>query len=328
MNATILGLVIGHFVQKSPFLSLSLSRQPEFLSISNSRLTKFSNFFLFSRCIQQRALFSNSQFSSFLRRPITIEGTGEVYNDETYKRRKVVSGDKNVMFVQCTFQNCHEEKGHGGSLLTKQCSIVIDRCVFSKNTARYSGSADIGDAPTIVFNQSLITSSTAERFGAAHFDGHEISNTFYMNDCNITMNHAKRWIGGVRLQHNGGHLRFSSFIGNSAQVYGAIWDYGHSPAFREFSFLRIINNTASESGAGITGFHILYKASATNCTFAGNRNENGQRGRSIYLFADNSEFCVSHCTFDGPEEDELAGYHPDSVFSKTANEFLFESAHN
>lgn len=317
MNVTLFGLVLRNLSLQSPLLIRPLAGADSSLSIRASNLARFTNAFLFSR---QNIIVRQSSFHFFLQRPFAVDGA-DTFTGKIYHKQLSEIGEKTVVFTECLFSKCNENHEKGGALFTYQCKAFLDRCSFSTNSAKFGGSVFIADATIIEVNNSLITLSRAERFGAGYLDGHEPANNLYVNHCNITQNHADKWIGGLRLQHNGGRLQFCNFVANTARVYGAVWDYGHKPATREFSHCRFTNNTAIEAGAGITGFHILYRGSASRCIFSGNANANDQNGRSVFLFADNSVFIISECEFDGPAHKELMGYHPDSRFIESQNKF-------
>lgn len=315
MNATLLGLVLSSLSLQTPFLTRPFAGFG-FVSVRATRLARFTKSFLFSR---QDVAVAQSTFHFFIQRPVTVDS--EAFTGKTYNKQLSERGAKTVVFTQCVFSGCSERREHGGALFTHECNLTLDRCTFSGNSAQFGGSLYVSDSRAIEVNRSLVTLSSAERFGAGYLDGHEPSNTLVLSECNITSNRADKWIGGLRLQHNGGRVRHCSFVGNAARVYGAVWDYAHTPASRTFSHTSFINNTADEAGAGITGFHILYKGTASHCVFRGNRNKSGQCGRSIFLFADNSEFTVSNCKFDGSQQEELMGFHPDSRFVQDHNKF-------
>ena len=153
-------------------------------------------------------------------------------------------------------------------------------------------------------------------------DGHEPTDIGNISHSNFTENKADKWIGGVRLQHNGGIVQFSNFVKNNAESYGAIWDYGFKPAFRELDHLYILNNTANEIGAGFTSFHLLFIGQTQNCIFYGNRNLNGFNGRSILVHSYSSTMGVNNCYFEGEKEAEMSTYYIESaIFDDGTNSF-------
>lgn len=304
MNATLLNLVLVKTVLHSPMIACSNVNR----HFNNFRLSKITDKFLFA--VNSNVRIADSSFSMFLSRPITVMGE-DSYTEKAFTSQKTKHGKKDVFFTRCTFINCRENKERGGGLWTHECRAMITHCKFEGNSAKFSGNAEITDAERIELNETQFLSGTAERFGGAHIDGHEPSNTANLLNTNFTGNRASKWIGGLRIQHNGGFIRFCYFEQNQGETYGAIWDYGHKPSLRLFDHIHVLNNTANY-GAGITGFHLLYQARAQNCVFCGNRNKDGSGGRSLYLQADNAQIDVVECLFEGTRDEELAKYHPAS----------------
>ncbi|KAH0793258.1 adhesin-like protein [Histomonas meleagridis] len=202
-----------------------------------------------------------------------------------------------------------------GAVQIIQCNVKIDMCIFSHNKALYSGSVEISDSPSIIFNNSLIEYSSAYKFGAMMFDGHEASNVGNIINSNFSFNAADSWVGGVRLQHNHGTVKFSTFSNNKAHRYAALFDYTHKPAERIFDHVSFINNTATDYGAGFTSYHLLYVGVLRDCIFYGNRNQGKLNGRSVLLQSDCGQLKISNCVFEGNVHDEVLAYFPLSEVS-------------
>lgn len=247
--------------------------------------------------------------------PISLSSKSDFIN-ENFTDPLIKRGKKNITCTHCTFKNCKNRIGQkGGAFQTVQCTTYLLYCTFIDNFATFSGSVEIQDSPLGIVNYTLIYRSSAERFGAMMLDGHELTDTGSISYSNFTCNSAEKWIGGVRLQHNGGVIKFSNFVKNSAQSYGAIWDYISKPAFRELDHLYILNNTANEIGAGFTSYHLLFIGTAKNCVFYGNRNLNGFNGRSILVHSYASSMNVKQCCFEGEKEIEMTTYFVESLIN-------------
>lgn len=266
-------------------------------------------------------MITRSSFTNFLGSPISLSSKSE-YINQNFTEPLIKTGKKNITCIHCTFTNCKNRIGQkGGALQTVQCATYLLHCTFIDNFATFSGSVEIQDSPVGIVNYTLIYKSNAERFGAMMLDGHDTTDTGNIFHSNFTENNAEKWIGGVRLQHNGGYIMFSNFVKNNANSYGAIWDYGFKPGHRKLDHLYILNNTASEIGAGFTSFHLLFVGSAQNCVFYGNRNLNGFNGRSILVHSYSSLMNVKQCYFEGEKEAEMTTYFIESKIIEEGNSF-------
>jgi hypothetical protein len=259
--------------------------------------------------------FAQSSFRHFLSRPITVIGStssSEAHFNETITAHIFKLGEGNFSMIHCLCADCNLNEEHGGVIWTVSARVVLDYCVFRNNSALFAGSIEVQDAPYISLNFTLITNSRAERFGAGQVDGHEQSDFACINSCNFTHDWAVKWIGGIRMQHNGGPVMYCSFVHCLAETYGALWDYCHKPAFRVVENVLFINNTAKTIGAGVTAFHLLYRGEIRDCQFFGNRNVETAEGYSVYLQADIASLNLVRCVFQGKRSEELAVYFPTS----------------
>jgi hypothetical protein len=219
-------------------------------------------------------------------------------------------GAHRVSLIRCVAENCRALSDHGGAIWTVGCPVAVSGCAFRNNSARFSGSVEFRDSPAVCVNDTAIAQGRAERFGAGQVDGHSAADRAELLRCNVTGNRADRWIGGLRLQHNGGGVAQCRFQRNSAEAYGALWDYGHSPALRRIELSAFVNNTAREEGAAFTAYHVVYSGAVERCAFWGNRNGSGRGGRSVYLYAYAARLLVRECAFEGSAQEELAVQFP------------------
>lgn len=313
MNLTVSSLFLLHNLARSPFLTLSSNYHSSNLNIDQIHVQSSLHHFIFSYRITNQVIIKQSSFTNMLASAISLSSKSE-YNNQNFTEPLIKKGKKNVTCIHCIFKNCKNRIGEkGGALQTVQCSTSLIYCIFIDNFATFSGSVEIQDAPIGIVNYTLIIKSSAERFGAMMLDGHEVTDIGNIYYSNFTENKAEKWIGGVRLQHNGGNIKFSNFVKNSAQSYGAIWDYGYKPAYRELDHLYILNNTASDIGAGFTSFHLLFIGTANQCVFYGNRNSNGFKGRSILVHSYSSSMNVKNCYFEGEKDTEMTTYFIEST---------------
>lgn len=312
MNISFFSLILLHKTSYSPFLSIHRNYIPHSLSFSNTKANYLSNHFIYSSYFNGITSFSDSLFSNFLTSAISISSISE-FSDTALSERIHKQGKKNISCTRCTFINCSNKLvDNGGAFLTVGCNSTLLYCVFCNNYAKFSGSVEIQDAPIGIVNFTSIKNSHAERFGAMMLDGHEPENIGSIHFSNFSSNNADKWIGGVRLQHNGGSITYSIFYNNSAVHYGALWDYSHKPSKRDMHHLFFLNNTAHEIGAGFTSYHLLYRGTLTHSVFYGNRNLNSFDGRSVLVHSDSSELNVGNCCFEGEERAEMITYFDSS----------------
>ena len=250
----------------------------------------------------------DSSFSNFLSNAIKIDNYHD-YADNVYTKRLKVSKEGNLTILRCTFKKCiNQIDENGGAFVSTGCNTFILYCNFENNSALYSGAAEIQNAPLAIVNSTTMIGNHAERFGAMMADGTDPSDISRISYSNFTYNSADKWIGAIRVQHNGGSVKFSNFIGNMAESYGAYWDFSHKPSYRNLEFITFINNTANQMGAAFTSYHLLFRGVITNCVFSGNRNENNFPGMSILIFSDSSYLKVENCSFEREKDIEIYLY--------------------
>lgn len=221
--------------------------------------------------------------------------------------------NETTQILSSLFFHCinSEKFSHGGALFVKKVSFIIDNCIFDNNSAEFSGSIEIDSSFNSTINNSLIIRSSAERFGGILFDGANASCLAFIYQTNFSQNSATKWIGAIRLQHNGGQLNNCYFTENSAENYGAIFDFGHYPSNRLLSHCFLKNNTALIRAGGFTSFHLLYNGQFTSSIFIGNSNREPY-GKSIFVFSDSSIVKLFKCTFDGPKSEQVIAYFSSS----------------
>jgi hypothetical protein len=73
-----------------------------------------------------------------------------------------------------------------------------------------------------------------------------------------------------------------------------------------------VNNSAKVEGAGITGYHVLYRGVLDGCAFWGNRDGRIGGGRSVWLYAYAARIEVRGCMFEGEVGEEIAVQFPES----------------
>jgi hypothetical protein len=271
MNFTFFCLRLVNFNGLSPYFIDVLTQQSSFRQFYKIHARNFFQSFFFSSRLFHSISINDSHFFHFLSRPLTIASTN-TYFDALFLTRFHSFEPQNISFFRCIFEHSHTIEEHGGIIWTISCNVIVSECTFVNNSAKFSGSVEFQDSPVISMNFTLISDSFAERFGAGHFDGHEPNNIAIITFSNFSNNRALKWIGGIRLQHNGGFITECKFEQNTAEIYGGLWDYGHKPSNRNIERSYFVNNSANEEGAGITAYHLLYRGMINNCLFWGNRN--------------------------------------------------------
>jgi hypothetical protein len=300
MRLTVTLLALRHISANSPLFA------------RNPCLASSSSLFRHVRIDQSpMGLPDSSGFHHFLQPPITMASKHDYVGQTMRNSNHIFKLDvPTISLLRCLFEDCQAGEEHGGAIWTVSCRIIAAFSVFRNNSAKFAGSVDFQDARTIDMNFTLIAQSSAERFGAGQIDGHAPEDSGWISECNFTGNRAEKWIGGIRIQHNGGNLSHTNFVGNFANIYGALWDYGHKPAHRLVQTSNFVNNSAEEEGAGYTAYHLLYRGTVRQCRFVGNRNGKVKTGRSVFLWADAARMVVADCVFDGTKEEEMAIYFP------------------
>ncbi len=142
-----------------------------------------------------------------------------------------------------TVQNGYTE-GEGGGIYIAGSSPTIENCVIQKNRAHYVGGG-------------LICANGAP----------------YLSHCTFTMNESIASMGGaIRFDLSSIRIEDCEFIGNRAQVAGAIFCYGDTARILRCTFLN--NEAIGSTGAGAIG-EIGTDLTITDCHFEGNAGEWG-----------------------------------------------------
>jgi hypothetical protein len=254
------------------------------------------------------------EFPSLLKHSIKPETFWIFSRDGFYQSIKnkwhIDRDDGNVTVISCCFFKCKFVIGGAISLL--RADATISKSQFFSNRAKNSGAVSIQDAHKINISDCLFLSNLAKRFGAGHFDGHVDSDFADVENTNFTFNSAERWIGGLRIQHNGGKVRQCAFERNIASEYGALWDYSHRPAVRLLADLVFLNNSCQSSGSSFTAFHLNFRGEMMRSTFVKNWNRDGEAGTAVYLYSDGDWLNLSKCLFDSRKSESLLVYFEDT----------------
>jgi hypothetical protein len=321
MNLTFLRLTLGSFSGCAPFFIARPTSLLSFHYFTHARVLKSTQSFLFSS--QPRFVISvtESLFRGFLSRPITIAAK-DAYIKDTVTEHIFLVGERNFSMSECVCADCNLNEEHGGVVWVVSAYVTIDRCVFRNNSASFAGSFELQDAPYIAFNHTLVTQSRAIRFGGGQLDGHHQSDSAVVNGVNFTHDWAVKWIGALRIQHNGGPIQFCNFLTCQAETSGALWDYGHKPGYRVIAHVVFANNTAKTIGAGVTAYHLLFQGEICDSQFFGNRNVETGDGWSVYLQGDMGSWNLIRCQFRGSRDVELGQYFAQSnITADDSNQF-------
>lgn len=145
MNVTISALLLSSALSNSPAL---IHKHRAFLSIYNSRITKFVSPFIYSRCHGQISVYA-TQFRNSLA-PVLLATDEETITSMAITTTNFFSGRKDIKFVDCLFFYCHNSKSMGGGisvqLVSGKLSIIDSKFERCKSQYGCAGvSAQIGD---------------------------------------------------------------------------------------------------------------------------------------------------------------------------------------
>lgn len=248
--------------------------------------------------------------SAIYKETLGLFKSDSVYVDQANKWHIDKEGEGTLKVIRCCFYDCASR--FGGAIQVYKANTTLDQCNFYQNRGKNGGATTIQDAVLINVTRCLYVRNEAKRFGDAHYDGHEETDTLFVRDCNYTMSHAREWIGSVRLQHNQGSLLNCVFHGVRAKEFGALWDYSHHPGKRSIKGCSFFNNSVEQHGACITVYHLHFTGTVEDCVFMNNRNGNALPGTALYLHSDRDIVTVVNCVFDEPKAKSMLVYFDDT----------------
>ena len=213
---------------------------------------------------------------------------GAVY----YYMNTGVSGVLNRNISNCVFANNQSNQGAAfvaEAAMTGTFNINIIDCEFTGNTANLDAGAifALGNSSNLTVNLGLMGNLFEQNEALAQDGGAIVSfgllgsivNTSSENDL-FTNNRSGRY-GGAILHFNNLELSNSKFLGNSADLGGAIFTYGAGANVN--ASLHAVNSLFAKDSASVKGGAIYLAGSSSgncdaeivNCTFADNESPLG-----------------------------------------------------
>jgi hypothetical protein len=263
---------------------------------------------------------SLSHFDSFLSTAVVFSARGpkEDINFTGKITERTTRDWHNVTLFDCFFEKCKGDKG--GGFFSSYSNVTIFDTIFQNNQARIGGGAHILNSDVIYVRRMIVNRNNAEYDGGFCADTEYEGNASDVNTVNVTFNRAEKWTGGFRIDHAGGNLTFCYFEGNSAVVCGGFFDFAWGPSVREVSYCVFKNNSSVSRGGAYTAFHILHLSQFSEVVFV--QNFCNLSADSISVESIEAVVDVKGCTFDGPEEKEVAMRFPgESNLTITESEF-------
>ncbi|ETO14560.1 hypothetical protein RFI_22811 [Reticulomyxa filosa] len=187
-----------------------------------------------------------------------------------------------VVFTNCTFQENHADQGGAIGFYAPAFRLFLSNCTFQQNFASAQGGAIFIDKGNYNIENTLAQDNIAKSNGGFLFDGDGYficaAKPNYISRTVITTNSAQQggglYIHGCRFEMND-----SRIVNNSASQTGAGIMIDVSSGFHYLLNVTLSENIAGSSGGGltITGGNILLE----QCTFA--NNDAATTGGGIFL---------------------------------------------
>lgn len=335
-NLTILCLSKIYDLQQSPLAStFIIGRQSNYnyFTFSHSNFQFFSQSFIkdYTFSYRKNLFISNSKFFSFLNSPIIVHNDDnkklKTFEDLTYKNKRFKIKGGILTVFRCLFTKNQAKKG-GGLNAEHNLIVNLTDCIFSSNIATFGGGFYIEQADSASISRILVFNNSADYLGGIFLDGNLESATpfSYIDNLNATLNFAKEWTGGVRLDHGGGYFMNSVISSNSAKVCGGFFDQCWKPSKRFVQFTLFFNNSANERVGAFCAFHIMHQSRFENCNFIKNRCDSSSS--SIFIESIDSIVEIINCFFDELFEKSLKMKFELSKFILDGNNTFYDNSND
>jgi hypothetical protein len=211
---------------------------------------------------------------------------------------------------RCTLLMCSADIG--GAISSDGSNVQIRFTTFKLNHARIAGACYHIRSKSVTYYGNSFFLNRADYDGAGMYDVDETVKTSALNATNFSLNSARLWSGGWRVDAVGGVLSHCVFDSNSASVNGAFFDFSWKPAHREVSHCLFANNSAQARGGAVCAFHLQHSSHFEKVVFFANRCAQGPR--SISVESIDTTIWLTDVYFDGKEGEELGMRFGESEF--------------
>jgi hypothetical protein len=313
LNISVATLTVLRSLSPAPFLSLPV-RHP-FLSLTQRRC-HFTHFFnSVIRTFSANSLFlTDSHFSHILHSAVRTSSDYAWSHQEFIQFHAMLNLGK-VNILKCTFMMCVSDAG--GAISSHTSDIVIRQTIFKHNHARIGGAVHHLFSKSFSYFGNTFLLNRADYNGAGSLDVADGVQTSVFETTNLTLNLARLWSGGWRVDRVGGQVTDSVFDSNSGSVNGAFFDFSWKPAHRSITYCVFKNNSAQARGGAFCAFHLQHNSKWEKIAFVANRCAEGPK--SISIESVDTTIWLEDVYFDGKEEEELGMRFGESEFVSLEN---------
>ena len=304
LNLTLSFLSIASTVN-SPYLIFPLKcRSHEFnFTLLSSKFSRLFNTVMHS-ISTNNLLVTKCEFSNISSKAIRIQSNDYKLTNQYFTKTMSFSYG-NLIITNCQFKNCNSPE-EGGALQAVEINIVLICNSFHRNVAQICGAAHLISCHSIQWFGNLFFRNEADYNGAFTIDPADNPDSqvnITLSYTNITLNKAKMWTGGFRIDSSGGKISNCAIQGNSARVAGGFFDFSWTPAHRDVTFSVFINNTSKMRGGAVCAFHLMHSSRYFKSVFIKNKCE--EESDAISIQSIDSKVVLEDSIFDGPKDEQI-----------------------
>ncbi|KAK8881831.1 hypothetical protein M9Y10_044467 [Tritrichomonas musculus] len=304
INFTLTFLSISS-IKTSPYFVFPLQSKSHYFSFSifSSKFSRFLNTALLSTSTNN-LIVKKCDFLHFSNSAIIVRSNDfQILNKYITETIKFSSG--NLIINNCKFKNCNAPET-GGALEASEINVGLICTYFHRNTAPICGAAHLISCFSIQWFGNVFTQNEADYNGAFTIDTAEINNlqtNVTIKSTNISLNKAKMWTGGFRIDTSGGKISNCIIYGNTAKVTGGFFDFSWTPAHRDVIFCIFNNNTSKMRGGAVCAFHLMHSSRYFKSVFVKNKCDEDSDAISIQSI--DSKIVLDETFFDGTKENQI-----------------------
>jgi hypothetical protein len=256
-------------------------------------------------------LASSSDFLALLSSRVrTASGQEFAFSFREFLKIHAQISQGRINVERCRFHVCSSDVG--GAIKSDCTEVKIRFATFEYNQARVGGATHHIRSRGLTYFGNTFLSNSADYDGAGAMDTDIGFDSVDVAATNYTLNRARLWSGGLRIDSCGGTLTNCAFQSNSAKVNGAFFDFSWKPAHRMVSLCLFRNNSARARAGGVCAFHFQHSSKFEKAAFV--ENVCTEKPKSISIESVDSKIWLDDVYFDGKEEDELGMRFGESEF--------------
>ena len=308
MNATVALLHLSLIASNSPMFSIHALSKHQKLSLNRNVFSRFSSNVL---KVHLQSQISLTVFDTLFHKAKALSMKDEVkcVNSVGVSMKHQELSKVCINFKKCTFESCISYE-HGGACDLSYSNVTFAFCAFRKCSAQHAGSVWSSQSKIFQMNETSITETHAERFGALYSDSRKKNLTTLISSTNVTHSSSDLYISAIRVEETLPVFTNVMICHAHSKQYGAIWDWSTRPNVARYTGCSLINTTSESEGAGMTMYHWMHQSVIEKCYFSKGQ---GKSPVYIYIFSSESTVEVKDSWFDMDKDSAIGQRFPNNT---------------